>query len=313
MNGVMKHPKTEQGRLPHDKKNLSAHRTVPCAMDSDGCDVACYTYDAWGVCDSAGSDSIGQYNPLRYCGYVYDDETQLYYLQSRYYDPGMGRFINADNYPTTGQGLTGNNMFAYCGNNPVSREDDGGELWNVIIGAAVGAVVSAVTTAIDSYASTGSVDWGKVGISAAVGAVSGGVAATGLGMVAQAGITAAATFVGDVATQKICEKKSWSEVNYLKAAHNGVVAGGTSLVGSVLGGITSSGHTITGNSMVSAGKNKMLTGYVRKANGQSYSKLLRQGRQLVASGTRYINTGRGISSVTGTFLTWGVAQKYSWG
>ena len=53
-------------------------------------------------------------------------------MQSRYYDPTIGRFINADNYPTTGQGLTGNNMFAYCGNNPVLRRDCSGNAWETI-------------------------------------------------------------------------------------------------------------------------------------------------------------------------------------
>ena len=62
----------------------------------------------------------------------YDIETGLYYLQSRYYDPEMGRFINADKYPSTGQGLAGNNMFAYCGNNPVSRLDANGEAFETI-------------------------------------------------------------------------------------------------------------------------------------------------------------------------------------
>ena len=203
-------------------------------------------------------------------------------------------------------------MFAYCGNNPVNRKDDGGEFWNIVIGAVVGAVVSAATTAIQSYKETGSIDIGKTVISGLVGAVSGGVAATGLGMVAQAAITAGTAFVGDVATQKICENKSWGEINYTKAAHNGVLAGGTSMIGSVLGGITSGGHTITGNSLISSGKDKLLTGYVRKSVGQSYSKLIKQGSKLVATGTKYINTGRGISSVTGTLLTWGIGQKYSW-
>ena len=73
------------------------------------------------------ASTLGQFNPLRYRGYVYDNETQLYYLQSRYYDPEIGRFINADGYTSTGQGFTGNNMFAYCGNNPVCRSDYGGD------------------------------------------------------------------------------------------------------------------------------------------------------------------------------------------
>ena len=62
--------------------------------------------------------TLANVNPLRYRGYVYDHETGLYYLQSRYYDPSIGRFINADSFAATGQGVLGNNMFAYCLNNP---------------------------------------------------------------------------------------------------------------------------------------------------------------------------------------------------
>ncbi len=65
-------------------------------------------------------------NPLRYRGYCYDEETGFYYLQSRYYDPKIGRFINADAYASTGQGFLGHNMFAYCGNDPVNGIDQTG-------------------------------------------------------------------------------------------------------------------------------------------------------------------------------------------
>ena len=71
--------------------------------------------------------------------YISPAETGLYYLQSRYYDPEMGRFINADNYPSTGQGFVGNNMFAYCGSNPVVRTDTSGYLFFTVLGAAIGA------------------------------------------------------------------------------------------------------------------------------------------------------------------------------
>lgn len=60
------------------------------------------------------------------CGYVHSADTGLYYLQSRYYNPSIGRFINADIYISTGQGVLGNNMFAYCRNNPVCRKDASG-------------------------------------------------------------------------------------------------------------------------------------------------------------------------------------------
>ena len=85
--------------------------------------VVSYEYDAWGnVLEISGSmaTTLGTLNPLTYRGYVYDHETGLYYLQSRYYNPEWGRFLNADALVSTGQGLLGNNMFAYCGNNPVN-------------------------------------------------------------------------------------------------------------------------------------------------------------------------------------------------
>ena len=89
-----------------------------------------YTYDAWGNVTAhtrsggtPSTTSIVYRNPIRYRGYVYDNETGFYYLQSRYYDPANHRFINADSYASTGQGIAGTNMFSYCRNNPVKRCD----------------------------------------------------------------------------------------------------------------------------------------------------------------------------------------------
>ena len=86
---------------------------------SDGIIVAVYDYNAWGeVLFSSGW--MAQHNPLRYRGKYFDNSTGLYYLQSRFYDPVVGRFINADGYVSTGQGILGFNMFTYCLNNPVN-------------------------------------------------------------------------------------------------------------------------------------------------------------------------------------------------
>ena len=99
--------------------------------------VASYTYDPWGKIISS-SGTLADINPLRYRGYYYDSETGFYYLQSRYYDPEIGRFINADSYASTdATGLLSTNMFAYCENDPVNRSDPSGEWF--LQAAAIGA------------------------------------------------------------------------------------------------------------------------------------------------------------------------------
>ena len=108
-----------------------------------------YTYDAWGNVLTA-TGSLASINPLRYRGYYYDTETGWYYLQSRYYDPAVGRFINADCTTNTGQGFIGYNMFAYCNNNPVANMDFSGEIaisTLILIGSAVIGVAAAGYTA----------------------------------------------------------------------------------------------------------------------------------------------------------------------
>ena len=106
--------------------------------NSDGSIAANYVYDTWGklikITDSSGATKtydttfIGRINPLRYRGYYYDSDLSLYYLQTRYYDTNTGRFINADNYISTGNNIIGTNMFSYCFNNPVNLLDPSGEV-----------------------------------------------------------------------------------------------------------------------------------------------------------------------------------------
>ena len=95
---------------------------VERVVNSSGSVVAYYGYDPYGRITGTVGD-LAEINPLRYRGYYYDTETGLYYLQSRYYDPTTGRFLNADAYASTGQGIVGHNMFAYCLNNPTCLAD----------------------------------------------------------------------------------------------------------------------------------------------------------------------------------------------
>ena len=106
--------------------------------NNTGTGVVSYSYDAWGkILSVTGSkaNTIGKINPLRYRGYVYDTETGLYYLGSRYYDPGVGRFISADEYVTTQQGFSGCCLFVYCNNNPTNCFDlEGRWTWGISFG-----------------------------------------------------------------------------------------------------------------------------------------------------------------------------------
>ncbi|MBR5285489.1 MAG: RHS repeat-associated core domain-containing protein [Clostridia bacterium] len=108
------------------QKNLQGD--VIRILNYSGNVVVEYTFDAWGkVLSVSGSlaSTIGQYNPFRYRSYYYDTETGFYYLQSRYYDPVVGRFLNADHPELVGAngGIQGYNLFAYCNNNPANCED----------------------------------------------------------------------------------------------------------------------------------------------------------------------------------------------
>ena len=97
--------------------------------DSEGKVVVNYSYDTWGnIVSISGSlkDSVGKKNPYRYRGYRYDEETGLYYLQSRYYNAEWGRFINADAIIGQPGDILSFNMFGYCHNNPVNMSDESG-------------------------------------------------------------------------------------------------------------------------------------------------------------------------------------------
>lgn len=189
--------------------------------------VARYEYDAWGNCkvlnpngtENTSATFAGNINPIRYRSYYYDSDIGLYYLQTRYYDPETGRFINLDQIEYIDpEQLNGLNLYAYCLNNPVMGYDPmgtfswkafgtifaivaaaaigvaltfatGGLAGAVIGGAALGFAVSATDNLISQVSENGwdNVDYGKVwkegGIGAAIGSVS-GFFAYGFGQVA---------------------------------------------------------------------------------------------------------------------------------
>ena len=114
----------------------NAQGDVKQIVDSNYNVVAYYAYDAWGkllaVLDGndnpiTDSSHFANVNPFRYRGYVYDTETGFYYVSSRYYDPEIGRYLNADSVIAgVGGSVQGYNLFAYCFNNPVNMSDSSG-------------------------------------------------------------------------------------------------------------------------------------------------------------------------------------------
>ncbi len=107
---------------------FNAQNDVIGLVDRDGNKVVSYVYNSWGAplttADSSGMDIAGL-NPFRYRCYCYDEETAFYYLKSRYYDPWVGRFINADRL-FNNENLLGNNLYVYCFDNSVVYTDSDG-------------------------------------------------------------------------------------------------------------------------------------------------------------------------------------------
>ena len=123
------------------EKNLQGD--IVAVYDGSGKKLISYTYDAWGnftttYHNGCTASSHANLNPFRYRGYYYDNELEMYYLQSRYYDPVIGRFINADGIGYLGADGTvlSYNLFAYCGNNAPNACDPCGtclhrwDFWN---------------------------------------------------------------------------------------------------------------------------------------------------------------------------------------
>lgn len=141
----------------YGKNNIGEIRYI---YDDSGNIVVTYTYDAWGTPISvtgSRATSVGQINPIRYKDYYYDTETGLYYLQSRYYDSTVGRFINADDITlvATSNTLLSSNIFAYCDNNPTNSWDYAGllpiKIVTAVVGGLLGALVYVIVDAIVYY------------------------------------------------------------------------------------------------------------------------------------------------------------------
>ena len=181
------------------------HRDVVGLLDSTGTLVVEYRYDAWGrMVDVAGSlsDTLGKLNPIRYRGNIYDEETELYYIQDRYFAPERMRFLNKDNAELEiAAGVLSANPFAYCKNDPVKFIDTNGEFINMLAGAIAGGIVGAISAALSgdnilagmaTGATTGAIAGFAVDVAVATGGI-GGIAIAAAGGAFANGLNYAAT------------------------------------------------------------------------------------------------------------------------
>ncbi|MCD4826725.1 MAG: RHS repeat-associated core domain-containing protein [Acholeplasmataceae bacterium] len=199
-------------------------------LNASGLTVVHYVYDAYGNITktevTSGYGYIANINSYTYRGYRYDSETNLYYLNSRYYNPLIGRFINSDGLLGEQGNIIATNMYAYCGNNPIMHVDPSGKsflaiLGTVVLGAAIGGYVGAITAAINGD---------DIGAGFCSGAVAGAIISVGiatavalgpaLGMPFAAGTGFLGGGLGDVVSQGM--NKGW---NKIELGHSLIVGG----------------------------------------------------------------------------------------
>ena len=218
--------------------------------NSTGTLVAQYVYDAWGnhrqitdgSCNDVSADTshIANINPFRYRGYYYDVETGWYYLNARYYDPNVGRFLSPDDTDLlllSPRALTDKNLYAYCDNNPVMRVDSNGEWWHIAIGGLIGGFIGGLTQ-VASNLIEGNNAFDGVGSAFLSGAASGALASTGVGVVGSIVGNAGISMVENAATQ-VVENKGFDNFDIEDMLIDGTIGG---ISGAIGGGGTGSKH-----------------------------------------------------------------------
>lgn len=207
-------------------------------LDSHGTELVKYEYNSWGKLlnlTDYSSNGLGRRNPFRFKGYYYDEELGMYYLNSRYYDPEVGRFISPDTTDIleVQDDLYDKNLYAYCDNNPVMRIDSSGAVWHLAVGAVVGVAtqfVADVGIGLATGSSFGEVISSLSLVDYAAAAIGGAIAASGIGF---AGAVVANATLGGTTYLANCSYKG------VKANKKDFIA--STVIGGVAGAIGGSG------------------------------------------------------------------------
>ena len=301
-------------------------------VDSNGKCVIKYDYDAWGrVISAEYSDtlytiwenayfnaySIGQLNSLIYKDYYYDKDLELYYLQTRYYDPTVCRFISPDDADYLDyESINGLNLYAYCLNNPVMYCDPTGHFAiSLLVGIAVSFVIGAASSAISQYVQYGDVNWLQVGVDGLFAAASTALSYTGIGLIgsiiAGAGM-GLAQYTLDSAV--FHDDFSWS---------GALIATGLGALGGLVSGKGAQHYKSIGRNLDDTGKTgvkAILTAFDKYGKGTGYQKVLNLwGSRVANSIEKSISKSFTKSAITiwgttaTTYLTSYYLGKIDWG
>ncbi len=238
-------------------------------FDQSGEVTVRYRYGAWGEmlrCWGLEAETVGFWQPFRYRGYLWDWETGDYYCRSRQYRAEWGRFISSDSTIVIhmSQNSIADHAYSYCGNQPITREDDGGHFWHLVVGGIIGGVIGAVSAAFSGG------DVVDVLIGAVAGAASGVLAASGAGALGEALGSAAISIATNALTQGYhisIDEKGETQFDMGSMLFDGAVG----LIGGALGGRGASYGNTAG--IKSAGKQLFRRGFLNQQARDYYFKV----------------------------------------
>ena len=306
-------------------------------VDGNGNIVVEYDYSSYGKVE-VKKDTVGisKKDHIRYKGYIYDEETKLYYLISRYYDPEIGRFISPDSVEyIEPSSISGLNLYVYCCNDPINMYDPSGNFAISIglllaIGGIVGAAIGAGASVAGQYLANGcsweNFSWGQLALDTVLGGVSGMLSMSPLGLGAMVAANAGLGFVGAVGGHLIngsdfSKGSTWLDIGLSTGlgALVGLIGGAGALNAGYLNGAKQTAGFIRAAGLYDDVLTKAVTGYYRTP-GIASNALRLSGQNLVKQWNKMVvgQAGKALTKALafgGTALLFGTAGKgllYDW-
>ena len=306
-------------------------------VDENGNIVVEYDYSSYGKVE-VKKDTVGisKKDHIRYKGYIYDEETKLYYLISRYYDPEIGRFISPDSVEYIEPScISGLNLYVYCCNDPINMYDPSGNFAISIglllaIGGIVGAAIGAGASVAGQYLANGcsweNFSWGQLALDTVLGGVSGMLSMSPLGLGAMVAANAGLGFVGAVGGHLIngsdfSKGSTWLDIGLSTGlgALVGLIGGAGALNAGYLNGAKQTAGFIRAAGLYDDVLTKAVTGYYRTP-GIASNALRLSGQNLVKQWNKMVvgQAGKALTKALafgGTALLFGTAGKgllYDW-